>query len=85
VRRASFDQAGPLRCPEGCECGGGAGDGAENAGRVEFQGHDEHTHIHVELDVEPQGAAQETGDMLGMLEQQVRSDLVRFKELIESR
>jgi uncharacterized membrane protein len=59
--------------------------GAQNAGRVEFEGHDEHTHIRLELDVEPQGAAQQAGDMLGLLQEQVRSDLARFKELIESR
>jgi len=59
--------------------------GAQNTGRVEFRGHDEHTHVSLELDVEPQGAAQQAGDMLGVLKQQVRSDLTRFKEMIESR
>jgi uncharacterized membrane protein len=59
--------------------------GAPNAGRVQFHGHDEHTHVSLELEVEPQGAAQQAGDMLGVLKQQVRSDLTRFKELIESR
>jgi uncharacterized membrane protein len=59
--------------------------GAQNAGRVQFSGHDEHTHVNLELDVEPQGAAQQAGDMLGLLKQQVRTDLTRFKELIESR
>ena len=59
--------------------------GAQNTGRVQFHGHDEHTHVSLELDVEPQGAAQQAGDMLGVLKQQVRSDLTRFKELIESR
>jgi uncharacterized membrane protein len=59
--------------------------GAQNTGRVQFRGHDEHTHVSLELDVEPQGAAQQASDMLGVLEQQVRGDLTRFKELIESR
>ena len=59
--------------------------GAPNTGRVQFHGHDEHTHVSLELEVEPQGAAQQAGDMLGVLKQQVRSDLTRFKELIESR
>jgi uncharacterized membrane protein len=59
--------------------------GAKNTGRVQFRGHDEHTHVSLELDVEPQGAAQQAGDMRGILEQQVRSDLTRFKEMIESR
>ena len=59
--------------------------GAQNAGRVQFRGHDEHTHVSLELDVQPEGAAQQAGDMLGVLQAQVRSDLTRFKELIESR
>lgn len=59
--------------------------GAPHAGRVQFRGHAEHTHVNLELDVEPQGAAQQAGDVLGVLEQQVRSDLTRFKDLIESR
>jgi uncharacterized membrane protein len=59
--------------------------GAQNSGRVQFSGHDEHTHVNLELEIEPQGAAQQAGDMLGVLKQQVRSDLTRFKELIESR
>jgi uncharacterized membrane protein len=59
--------------------------GAPNAGRVEFHGHDEHTHVSLELKVEAQGAREQVGDMLGVLKQQVRGDLTRFKELIESR
>jgi uncharacterized membrane protein len=59
--------------------------GAENSGRVAFHSEGQHTRIDLELDVEPQGAAQQAGDALGLLQQQVRSDLARFKELIESR
>jgi uncharacterized membrane protein len=59
--------------------------GATNSGRVSFHGHDDHTHINLEMDVEPQGAVEAAGDMLGMFQQQVRQDLTRFKELIESR
>jgi len=59
--------------------------GAENSGRVEFHDDGQHTRVDLELDVEPQGAAQQAADALGLLEEQVRGDLARFKELIESR
>ena len=59
--------------------------GAENSGRVEFHSEGQYTRVDLELDVEPQGAAQQAGDALGLLERQVRADLARFKELIESR
>ena len=35
--------------------------------------------------MEPQGAVQQMGDAMGMLKSQVREDLGRFKQLIESR
>jgi uncharacterized membrane protein len=60
-------------------------DGAQNQGRVQFQPEDGGTRVELELDVEPQGAVQEAGDMMGMLKGQVREDLKRFKQLIESR
>jgi uncharacterized membrane protein len=59
--------------------------GATNSGRVEFHGHEDHTHISLELDVEPDGVVEHGADMMGLLERQVRQDLDRFKELIESR
>jgi uncharacterized membrane protein len=60
-------------------------DGAQNQGRVQFQQEDGGTRVRLELDVEPQGIVQQATDMMGMLEGQVREDLNRFKQLIESR
>ena len=62
-----------------------ATDGAQNQGRVQFQAEGDATRVRLELDVEPQGAVQQVGDAMGMLESQVREDLNRFKQLIESR
>jgi uncharacterized membrane protein len=59
--------------------------GAETSGRVEFHSVDQQTRVNIELDVEPETAGQRAGDALGLLQQQVRGDLARFKELIESR
>ncbi|HEX2378719.1 MAG TPA: SRPBCC family protein [Gaiellales bacterium] len=60
-------------------------DGATNSGRVQFQGSDGQTSISVEMDVEPQSGVERAADMIGILQQQVREDLNRFKQLIESR
>jgi uncharacterized membrane protein len=60
-------------------------EGAQNQGRVQFQQEDGGTRVRLELDVEAQGIVQQATDMMGMLERQVREDLNRFKQLIESR
>jgi len=39
----------------------------------------------LQLDYEPEGAAEKVGDLLGVVERRVKGDLERFKELIESR
>jgi uncharacterized membrane protein len=39
----------------------------------------------LQLDYEPEGAAEKVGDLLGVVERHVKADLERFKELIESR
>jgi uncharacterized membrane protein len=59
--------------------------GATNSGRVRFQGSDGQTRIDLEMDVEPEVGVERVADMMGMLQQQVREDLARFKQLIESR
>jgi uncharacterized membrane protein len=60
--------------------------GAGHAGVVTFHRVDEgKTRVMLQLDVEPEGAAEKVGDALGLVERQVGSDLERFKELIESR
>jgi len=47
---------------------------------------DEQTRVSVEMDVEGESSAENmAGDLLGVVKQQVHSDLERFKQLIESR
>jgi uncharacterized membrane protein len=60
--------------------------GAENAGRVTFQpqGGDS-TRVTLELQVEPEGPIEAAGDALGFVDRQVKEDLRRFEEFIESR
>ncbi|MDP9427624.1 MAG: cyclase, partial [Actinomycetota bacterium] len=41
------------------------------------------TIVHLSLEYEPEGAVEQVGDKLGIVERQVTSDLKRFKELIE--
>jgi uncharacterized membrane protein len=62
-----------------------ATEGAQNEGRVRFQPAGDATRISLELDVEPQGTVQKVGDAIGALQSQVRQDLDKFKQLIESR
>ncbi len=59
--------------------------GATNAGAVWFEaaGPDS-TIVHLELEYEPEGLVEKAGDALGVVERQVRSDLERFKALVES-
>jgi uncharacterized membrane protein len=60
--------------------------GARNDGVVSFEKVDENsTRVTLEMDWEPQGAIQRAGDALGFDDRQVRGDLKRFKEFIESR
>jgi uncharacterized membrane protein len=60
--------------------------GADHAGVVTFHKVDEDkTKIMLQLDAEPEGAAEKLGDALGVLQRQVKGDLERFKSLIESR
>jgi len=42
------------------------------------------TIVHLELEYEPEGLVEKAGDALGIVERQVRSDLERFKALVES-
>ena len=59
--------------------------GATNAGAVWFEpaGTDS-TIVHLELEYEPEGLVEQAGDALGLVDRQVRSDLERFKALVES-
>jgi len=59
----------------------------KNDGTVTFEPvGDEQTRINVEMEVEGEsGVENVAGDLLGVVRSQVRGDLERFKELIESR
>jgi uncharacterized membrane protein len=60
--------------------------GADNAGAVLFDelGPDR-SRVTLKLDAEPEGIVETVGANLGFLERQVKGDLERFKEFIESR
>jgi uncharacterized membrane protein len=58
--------------------------GATNAGAVRFQpAGPASTTVFLTLEYEPEGAVEQVGDKLGIVGRQVKSDLKRFKELIE--
>jgi uncharacterized membrane protein len=60
--------------------------GTPNAGVVTFHRlSDNETRITVQMQYEPHGAAETTGDMLGAVSSRIEGDLQRFKEFIESR
>ena len=61
-------------------------DGAQHAGVVTFHRIDDgQSRVMLQLDTEPEGMVEKAGDALGVLRRQVKGDLERFKELIESR
>ncbi|MGY1822796.1 SRPBCC family protein [Geodermatophilus sp. SYSU D00079] len=58
--------------------------GATNAGAVRFEAAGPNaTVVHLTLEYEPEGVVEQVGDELGVVERQVRSDLERFKALVE--
>ena len=58
--------------------------GATNAGAVRFQpAGPASTTVFLTLEYEPEGVVEQVGDKLGIVGRQVKSDLKRFKELIE--
>ena len=60
--------------------------GAPNAGVVTFhQLSDNESRVMLQLDYEPEGIVEKTGDMLGVVERRIEGDLERFKEFIEAR
>ena len=60
--------------------------GAPNAGMVMFQPlSGNSTEVKLQLEAEPQTATEKTGAAIGILDRQVKSDLKKFKEFIESR
>lgn len=62
------------------------GGDVQQMGIVTFQRIDDsHTRVSLAMDFEPQGLAEKAGDMLGVLDRQVKGDLKRFKGFIEER
>jgi uncharacterized membrane protein len=60
--------------------------GAENAGVVTFHRIDDNkTRVTVQMDIDPEGVVENVGDAVGVPNRQVKGDLERFKEFIESR
>jgi uncharacterized membrane protein len=63
-----------------------ATDGAHNAGVVTFHRLGEgESRVTLQLDVEPEGAVENVGTALGVVQRRVKGDMERFKEFIESR
>ncbi len=61
-------------------------DGAMNAGVVTFHKLDDmKTRVMLQMDYEPKGVVESTGDALGFVSRRVEGDLGRFKEFIEER
>jgi len=60
--------------------------GAKNAGVVTFHRIDDNTtRVMLQMEFEPDDAMEKTGDVLGMVRRQVKRNLERFKDFIESR
>jgi uncharacterized membrane protein len=60
--------------------------GAPNAGVVTFHRIDDGTtRVTVQMDIEPEGPIEKLGDAAGVPDRQVKKDLERFKEFVESR
>jgi hypothetical protein len=58
--------------------------GATNAGAVRFEpAGTGSTIVYLTLEYEPEGLVEQAGDKLGIVQRQVKSDLERFKKLIE--
>jgi uncharacterized membrane protein len=63
-----------------------ATDGTTNAGVVTFHRIDDaRTRIMLQLDFEPEGFVEQTGDKLGFVKRRASGDLDRFKDFIEAR
>jgi uncharacterized membrane protein len=61
-------------------------DGSPNAGMVSFHKlTDGSTRVMLQLDYDPEGVIENTGDMLGVLSHRVEDDLERFRDFIETR
>ncbi|MEU6474133.1 SRPBCC family protein [Streptomyces massasporeus] len=55
-------------------------------GSVRFERLDDtHTRVELVMDVEPSGAVEKVGDMMGTIDRRVKGDMKRFKQYIEER
>lgn len=60
--------------------------GPQQAGVVTFHRLDENrTRVTLQMNFEPEGAAEQAGDKMGIVSSRVKGDLDRFKEFIERR
>jgi uncharacterized membrane protein len=60
--------------------------GVKQAGVVTFHAlDDDHTRVTLQMETEPEGAAEQVADKLGFVSRRVKGDLGRFKEFIEGR
>jgi uncharacterized membrane protein len=63
-----------------------ANNGPAQAGVVTFHRLDQHTtRVHLQMELEPQGAAEKAGAAAGVIGHRIQSDLTRFKQYIETR
>jgi uncharacterized membrane protein len=60
--------------------------GPDHAGVITFHRLDDaHTRVTAQMDIDPEGFAENVADKLGVLDRRVKGDLKRFKEYIEQR
>ncbi len=63
-----------------------ADDGPNHAGVVTFHRIDDNqTRVTAQMDIDPEGFAENVADKAGILDRRVKGDMKRFKECIESR
>ena len=60
--------------------------GPDHAGVITFHRLDDvHTRVTAQMDIDPEGFAENVADKLGLLDRRVKGDMKRFKEFIENR
>lgn len=60
--------------------------GVDQAGVVTFHAlDDEHTRVTLQMEMRPEGVAEQVADKLGAISRRTKGDLERFKEFIEER
>ncbi|MFV2127599.1 SRPBCC family protein [Micromonospora sp. LOL_013] len=60
--------------------------GVKQAGVITFHRLDDgHTRVTAQMELDPEGIAEQAGDKLGIVDRRVKGDMKRFKDFIESR